>query len=223
MPREVTTEPSFLRSRVSVAEPMAEVPVPIPPDVLVAAAPAAEAPAAAEVPAAGDNPVAPAEEGEMTIRELQNQLLELKRTSASNSVGTALFSLQQELAKPTPVFDPYKALAGLEALVDLARDNADARAKRFSTILRQCRPLLGKPQFQSILLKLVGDKEDVEVAKAIQKSLRPSEPWGPSIASRPPRPGSSRRSIDSSYAPRPPPTCFNCRRRGHIARFCPRN
>ena len=39
---------------------MAEVPVPIPPDVLVAAAPAAEA--AAEVPAAGDNPVAPAEE-----------------------------------------------------------------------------------------------------------------------------------------------------------------
>ena len=60
MPREVTTEPPFLCSRVSVAEPMAEVPVPIPPDVLVAAAPAAEA--AAEVPAAGDNPVAPAEE-----------------------------------------------------------------------------------------------------------------------------------------------------------------
>ena len=43
---------------------MAEVPVPIPPDVLVAALPAAEAAAAAaaEVPAAGDNPVAPAEE-----------------------------------------------------------------------------------------------------------------------------------------------------------------
>ena len=41
---------------------MAEAPVPIPPDVLVAALPAAEAPAAAEVPAADDNPVAPAEE-----------------------------------------------------------------------------------------------------------------------------------------------------------------
>jgi len=39
---------------------MAEAPVPFPPDVLVAALPAAEA--AAEVPAAGDNPVAPAEE-----------------------------------------------------------------------------------------------------------------------------------------------------------------
>ena len=39
---------------------MAEVPVPILPDVLVAVPPAAEA--AAEVPAAGDNLVAPAEE-----------------------------------------------------------------------------------------------------------------------------------------------------------------
>ena len=86
------------------------------------------------------NFILPFRQGEMTIRELQNQLLELKRTSTSNSVGTALFALQQELAKPTSVFDPYKALAGLEALVDLARDNSDARAKRFSTILRQCRP-----------------------------------------------------------------------------------
>lgn len=75
---------------------------------LMAALPAAEAAAAAEVPAAGDNPVAPAEEAEMTVRELQNQLMELKRTSASNSVGAALLSLQQELAKPPPVFDPTK-------------------------------------------------------------------------------------------------------------------
>jgi len=159
----------------------------------------------------------------MTVRELQNQLLESKRSSASNSVGAALLSLQQELAKPPPVFDPYKALAGLESLVDLARDNADARTKRISTILRQCRPLLGKPQFQSILLKLVGDKEDVEVTKAIQKSLRPPASWGPSLPSRLPGPSFSHRSPDFRYAPLTPPTCFNCRRRGHIAIFYPRN
>ena len=97
----------------------------------------------------------------MTVRELQNELLELKRSSASNTVAAALLSLQQELAKPPPVFDPYRALAGLESLVDLARDKADARTKRFSTILRQCSPLLGNPHFQSIILKLVGDKEDI--------------------------------------------------------------
>ena len=66
-------------------------------------------------------------QAKMTIRELQNQLLELKRTSGSNSITAALFSLQQELAKPPPVFEPYKALAGLESLVDLTRDNADTR------------------------------------------------------------------------------------------------
>ena len=66
-------------------------------------------------------------QAKMTITELQNQLLELKRTSGSNSVAAALLSLQQELAKPPPVFQPYKALAGLESLVDLARDNADTR------------------------------------------------------------------------------------------------
>ena len=49
----------------------------------------------------------------MTIRELQNQLLELKRSSASNSVAAAVLSLQQEIAKPSPVFDPYRALEGL--------------------------------------------------------------------------------------------------------------
>ena len=117
----------------------------------------------------------------MTFRELQNQLLELKRSYASNSVAAALMSLQQELAKPPPVFDPYRALAGLESLVNLARDKADARTKRFNTILHQCRPLLGNLHFQSIPLRLVGDKEDVEVAKAIQKSLRPSASLWPHV------------------------------------------
>ena len=64
MPREVATEAPYfvVVFHVPVAEPflMAEAPVPIPPDVLVAALAAAEA--AAEVPAAGDILVAPAEE-----------------------------------------------------------------------------------------------------------------------------------------------------------------
>ena len=158
----------------------------------------------------------------MTIRELQNQLLELKRSSASNSVVVALMSLQQELARPPPVFDPYRALAGLESLVDLARDKADEKTKGFSTSLCQCRPLLTNPHFQSILLKLVGDKEGIEVAKAFQKSLRPLALLWPHVPL--PKQYSSRMPPDFWYRPCSlQPTCFSCRQRGHIARFCPRN
>ena len=156
----------------------------------------------------------------MTFHELHNQLLELKRTSMAKSMAAALLSLQQELAKPSPVFEPYKALVGLESLVDLARYKADARTKRFSTILRQCCPLLGKPHFQSVLLNLVGDKEDVEVAKTIQKYLRPSASRWPTFAL--PRPGFPHRSPNFRYGFRPQPTCFSSSRRGHIGRFCPR-
>ena len=116
---------------------------------------------------------------EVTVKELQGHLKKLKRTSASNSVAVALMSLQQQFGKRPPVFDPYRALTELESLVDLARDNADTGTKRFSKILHQFLPLLGNSQFQNILLKLVGDKEDVKVAKAIQKSLRPSTSPGP--------------------------------------------
>ena len=54
---------------------------------------------------------------EMIVRELQNQLLELKRTYASNSVGAALFlSSNKSLLSLPRCFDPYKALAGLESV-----------------------------------------------------------------------------------------------------------
>ena len=158
----------------------------------------------------------------MTARELQNQLLELKKSSASNPVAVALMSLQQELIRPPPVFDPYRALAGLESLVDLAWDKADEKTKCFSTSLCQCRPLLANPHFQSILLKLVGDKEGIEVAKAIQKSLCPSASLWPYVP--PPKQYSSCRPPDFWYRSRSSqPTCFSCCQRGHIARFCPRN
>ena len=117
--------------------------------------------------------------------------------------------------------NPIKPSWDWRSLVDLARDKAHARTKRFSTILRQCCPLLGKPHFQSVLLNLVGDKENVEVAKAIQKSLRSSASCWPTFA--PPRPGFPHRSPNYRYGPRPQPTCFNSSRRRHIARFCPKD
>ena len=82
-------------------------------------------------------------------------------------------------------FDPHAALAALEQLVDAARDKVDDRASRFSVILRQTRPLLFDPSFQQLLLKLVGDKEEVAIANEIQKALKRSLPPYPPREERP--------------------------------------
>lgn len=134
----------------------------------------------------------------------------LKRIHDVGTVDAAQALLRQHLARPPGIFDPHAAFAALERLVDVARDKADERAPRFSVVLRQTRPLLTHPAFQQLLLKLVGDKEEVLVAKEIQKVLksapREQHAWGP-----PARP--------APY-PRRPPVCFNCGRRGHVASTC---
>ena len=89
------------------------------------------------------------------------------------------------MARPSGIFDPHAALAALEQLVDAARDKVDDRASRFSVILLQTRPLLLDPSFQQLLLKLVGDKEEVAIAKEIQKALKRSLPPYPPREERP--------------------------------------
>ena len=56
------------------------------------------------------------------------------------------------------------------------RDKSDQRASSFGVILRQTWPLLNDSAFQQLLLKLVGDKEEVGVAKEIQNVLKHSLP-----------------------------------------------
>ena len=62
-----------------------------------------------------------------------------------------------------------------EKLVDFVRDKRDARANRFAAVLRQTRPPLYSLSFQHLLLKLVGDKEEVEIAKKVQKALKQAQ------------------------------------------------
>ena len=74
-------------------------------------------------------------------------------------------TLQLLVSKAQAIFDLYRALAALEQLVDHVRDCKDERAKRCSIILCQCRPLLNIPAMQSVLIKLVADKEEAELAQ----------------------------------------------------------
>lgn len=136
----------------------------------------------------------------------------LKELSKEKSVETALKHVRQLLSRPPSIFDAFATWAALEELCDTAREKGHDRANRFSIILRQTRPLMRSPTFQPVLLKLVGSEEEVAIAKEIHKAVKQFPVTGPRVPSAPP--GSSATRQPS------PVVCFNCGRRGHIARSC---
>ena len=107
------------------------------------------------------------------IASFKKELAVIRQLHDAGSVDSALSLLRQHLARPSGIFDPQAPLAALEQLVeDVARDKSDERVSRFSIVLQQTRPLLLDPSFQPLLLKLVGDKEEVAIGKEIQKALK---------------------------------------------------
>lgn len=150
----------------------------------------------------------------------------------THTVAIALAHLRHELTKPAGIFDSFAALAALENLVDVSRETGDNNATRFNSIYKQTRPLQNHTQFQALLLKLVGDKNDVEIAKIIEKSLKAPPPppyaWhAPLVSCTPPRPPNPPNPARlGTFRPQPynqQPTfhCYNCRGAGHYARNCP--
>ncbi|KAK3721855.1 hypothetical protein QZH41_002271 [Actinostola sp. cb2023] len=83
---------------------------------------------------------------ESVIQKLQREMKELKDSANITLVDNAIASLQQLIAHPAGLFDPYAVLAALEQVVNVAQDKNDARSGRFNVILRQCRPLISPVQ-----------------------------------------------------------------------------
>ncbi len=133
-------------------------------------------------------------------------------------MATALSCLQTELRNPKGIFDPHITLSALENLVDVSRDHHDTAAKRCNIVYRPSRPLVSHPQLQTNLMKLVGDKDDIEIAKVIEKTLQQRPPSPPSSTALPAPllpPSTTRRYAVSTVI------CYRCRGSGHYARNCP--
>ena len=111
----------------------------------------------------------------MPLLTKKKELVLLCQKHDAGTVDSALGVFHQLLAHPAAIFDPHASLAALEQLVDLPV-RIHERANRFGIVLRQTRTLLYSPSLQHLLLKLIGSKEEVEVAKEIQKALKQSPP-----------------------------------------------
>ena len=157
------------------------------------------------------------------MKGFQEQLDALKMKANVALVETALATLQLLVSKPPTLFDPYAALAALEHLVDSAREVGHEEANRYSVILRQCHPLVHNSVMQSVLIKLVADKEEAEVAKVIDKTIRRQPGVGNRDAwalgrTRWSCPENVTRGCGNSG--RQPLKCYSCDQPGHFASNC---
>ena len=149
------------------------------------------------------------------VDEVKREIEAVKSKISENTVKQALQKLRQLLFRPTGVFDFHSAMAALEHLSDIARENGDEHAPRYNAILKQTSGLSGHQAIQRILLKLLGTKEEIVIAKEIEKATK-SNPFSPPLF-----------SSQVSKGQRPPArarpyiiTCYACGLRGHIARNC---
>jgi len=157
-----------------------------------------------------------------------------------SKVNQSLESVRLLASRPAALLDPFALLAALEQLSDHAREANHPQRKKFDAIFKQCRPLANSNSLAEVVLQLLGDKDERDVASQIRKifkghsSPRSSAPgqafdfWGDnSDIPRPgPYPGSSfgrgGRLRPQYFRPGTfPRRCFNCRRVGHFARNCP--
>ena len=149
------------------------------------------------------------------VEEVKREIEAVKAKISQNSVVHCLQFLRQLLSRPPGAFDAHAAMAALEHLSDVARENGDELAPRYNAILKQTRGLSGNPAIQHILLKLLETKEEIAIANEIEKATKNSS------ASLRPLSGqvSSTRHLPAPSQPYPM-TCFACGLRGHTARNC---
>ncbi|KAL9952483.1 hypothetical protein ACROYT_G039746 [Oculina patagonica] len=107
------------------------------------------------------------------IQDLKEQLNTLKAEAGNGANVAVTLQLVRQLASaPYHLRDPFAILAALQKLADEARVTGDPSASRYEAILRQSRPLSNSPDFGNIIIRLIGSKEESEVANSIAKMSR---------------------------------------------------
>ena len=95
-----------------------------------------------------------------TVESLQSALNVSK-------VNQSLESVRPFASCPATLLDTFALLVALEQLSDHAREANHPQRKKFDVIFKQCRPLANSNSLAAVVLQLLGDKEEREVASQI--------------------------------------------------------
>lgn len=68
------------------------------------------------------------------VDEVKREIEAVKSKISENTVEQALQNLRQLLSRPPGVFDVHSAMAALEHLSDIARENGDKHAPRYNAM-----------------------------------------------------------------------------------------
>ena len=108
------------------------------------------------------------------MNEVLEKVRRLQQTLDASKVDQALETVKRLANRPKELIDPFTLLASLEQLADNAREAGHADRKKFEAIFKQCRPLVNSPSMARVVIHLLGDKEDKDVAQQISKILKSS-------------------------------------------------
>ena len=157
------------------------------------------------------------------VKALQKELAELKAAqSKTGGVPASLQLVRQLASSPARLRDPSMILSALQTLADEARCANDPKAAEYEAILRQTRPMMFRPDFGDVLIRLLESKEETAVAATIAKMVKgASQPWAQPLMHPYRRPAGGRGQGFRQGRGRG--GCFSCGRPGHYQRHCNAN
>jgi len=91
-------------------------------------------------------------------------------------VDQALETVKHLASPPLGILYSFALLTSLEQLANCARESNHPQKKRFEAILKQCRSLTHLNILPQVVLQLLGDKEERDVAAKIRKMLEGNPP-----------------------------------------------
>ena len=93
--------------------------------------------------------------------------------------------VRQLVGAPKHMRDPHMIMSAVQQLADEAKTSADPKTAEYEAILRQCRPIMYRGDLGEILTRLLGTKEESNVANTIAKMTKPFGKQGSGVGSAP--------------------------------------